>query len=104
MLILDMGPLTGTTFPQFLQCDLRIVVCPLAPWKQRYLEEWLSLYQAHINIHPETTIFLGNLGERNKTPVEKPLLHPFYFVPFIQNPFLLTASEWPFFENMLKRT
>lgn len=100
--VLDMGTITTGTIRQFTQCDLRIVTFGCAPWKQGSLEDWLSRYQTMINIHPETTLFLGNLGERNDALMRK--LQPFSFfpVPYISNPFQLTASEWPFFENMLK--
>lgn len=100
--VLDMGTVTPGNLRQFTQCDLRIVIFGCAPWKQRALENWLSQYQTLINIHPETTLFLGNLGERDDELTRR--LQPFSFfpVPLITNPFQLTASEWPIFENMLK--
>jgi hypothetical protein len=101
--IFDMGTLGTAAYPEFVRCDLKLVVCSIRPWKSGSLSNWLGRHQSLYNICSEDIIFLGNMGIKEDLAVcGRRYQIPMLAVPYLENPFQLTSSDWTFFEKLLK--
>jgi hypothetical protein len=101
--VFDMGTLGTAAYPEFVQCDLKLVVGSVRPWKAGSFENWLNRHQSLYNIFSEDFIFLGNMGIKEELAVcTRRYRLPMLAVPYLENPFQLTSSDWTFFEKLLK--
>lgn len=101
--ILDMGVLHKGLLPEYLRCDLRLVIGDLSIWRQHHILNWIELYGSLDQVHPEATRILGNGIGTWKEPTKDLSKHISEFIPNIPNPFQLTSSEWSIFEALLTR-
>jgi hypothetical protein len=101
--VFDMGTLGTAAYPEFVQCNLKLVVCSVRPWKSGSFENWLNRHQYLYSIFSEDFIFLGNMGIKEELAVcTRRYRLPMLAVPYLENPFQLTSSDWTFFEKLLK--
>ncbi len=102
--VLDMGVLNEHTYREFLRCDQRFIVGSICPWKANCyysLLESLSYQSIH---HQKDFILLGNLGiKKYVKQFQQKYNICIRAVPFLENPFQLTPSDWTFLNELLKK-
>ena len=100
-LIFDLGLLGPATFQKFAQCERQFLVGSICPWKRKYTWDRFLKYKLQF-LNSEHIILLGNLGIKENITYWKDHYHmKVISVPFLENPFQLTVSDWNFFEEIL---
>jgi hypothetical protein len=103
-LILDMGSIRETDFPELLRCDIRLVLYSSAPWKSRGLREFHSYFDDTINLGEGFCYLLQTGNPRKTLTISDQLSIPARkcrCIPFIQNPFCIEKELFLFFEELL---
>ena len=101
--LFDMGVLGSATYPEFMRCELKLVAGSISPWKMGIYRNWLDKNQTIWKTNSEDIILLGNLGGKTEINRWKSQFRiPIRAVPYLENPFQLTSSDWTFFKELLK--
>lgn len=100
-MIFDLGILSSATYQEFVQCNKQFIVGSICPWKSKHTWDWFLKYKIQF-LDSENIILLGNLGIKENTVYWREHYHmKVNAVPFLENPFQLTVSDWKFFEEIL---
>lgn len=100
-LIFDLGLLSPATYQEFVQCKKQFLVGSICPWKSKHTWDGFLKYKIQF-LDSEHITLLGNLGIKENITYWKEHYHmKVISVPFLENPFQLTVSDWKFFEEIL---
>lgn len=98
-----MGVLNENTYREFLRCNKKLVIGYSSSWKIPLYESMLKSHQ-YQSIDQKSIIWLGNLGTKQSITQlgHRNHIH-IHAVPFLENPFHLTPSDWTFLNSLLKK-
>ena len=102
-IIVDYGVLNPNTLPSFSRCDCKFLIGNICPWKwKQYYETIYQIKNNHRNLY-KNIYLLGTPGlKENLTNAHRNISNSIMPVPFIENPFQLTSTDFGFFEKLLE--
>ncbi len=102
--VLDLGVLNPSSAAcrEFLRCQKKLVVGSVCPWKEARYGKWMESFFSQYQNHSEEIILLGNLGiKEDILRFRRKYRVSVQTVPFLENPFQLTPSDWSVLEKLL---
>lgn len=103
--VMDFGCPNSHTIREFLQCDLRLIVGYVSPWKVVQLEQFVRKLSGVSQFKEEENVYIGNFMGRKKDleQISKKLNIRMIPMPFLPNPFRVTSSDFGFFETIFRK-
>lgn len=100
-IIFDMGVLGLDCYKELAACNQKFIVGSIRPWKIKHTWDVFLKFKIQ-NFDAESISLLGNLGIKEDADYCKTHYHmKILTIPFLNNPFQLTVSDWKFFEEIL---